>query len=94
MVKMIDPTLRHTWQHPEDKDFSVVIRPVAIPTMTTDVFVLGQAYLDRGIVEVLNPTPVPKPSGGWTSILRGDLQTALFIEIQKLSHLTEDERRD
>jgi len=93
-VKLVDPDARHTWQHPQDETFSVIIRPVAIPTMSTDIFVLGQRYIDAGVVEVLNPEPVRKPSGGWTSILPGDVQTALFIEIQTLSNLTEGERRD
>jgi len=93
-MKLIDPKQRETWQHPEDEEFSVVIRPVALPTMTQDLFELGKRYLEAGIVEVRNPDPVPKPVEGWTAILPSDIQTVLFVEIQNLSHLTEDERRD
>lgn len=93
-VKLIDPEQREVWTHPEDPDFTVTIRPVAIPTMTVDLFILGEKYIESGVVSVSNPEPVAKPVGGWCSILPGDIQTALFVEIQGLSKLSESEEQD
>ena len=93
-IKLIDPTQVETWVHPEDEEFQVDYRAVAIPTMSTDLFVLGKKYIDEGVVAVRNPEAVAKPAAGWSSIIPGDIQTALFVEIQALSRLTESEERD
>jgi len=94
-IKLIDPNQREIWTHPEDEDFKVEYRAVAIPTMTGDLFVLGKKYLEAGITRVWNPDPVSKPSvGGWCSILPSDVQTSVFVAVQALSTLTESEEQD
>lgn len=96
-VKLVDPNFREEWTHPLDPTFTATLRPVAIPTMSADRFIIAEAYLNRGVVEVRNPDPLPVPVGGWggpNTTLPGDVQTAFMLILQRISHLTEDERQD
>ena len=95
MVKLIDPEARYTWVHPEDDGFEIEYRAVAFPTMTTDLFILGEKYVNDGITQVKQDGEyVVKPAGGWSAILPSDIQTVMVAQIRRVSVLMEDEEQD
>ena len=95
MIKLIDPSQRETWVHPEDESFVVEYRAYAGPMLTADIAEIAREYVNYGVTKVTNGgEDVPKPDTGWASILPADIQTPLFVAITRLSKLTPEEEED
>ena len=94
MIKLLDPEQRFTWEHPADPDFKVEYKAYASPLFTTDLYEIARLYVNGAVTKVFNPDEVPKPAGGWTSILPSDVQSALFVAISEVSVLNQNEELD